>query len=60
MRDIFHYSPHVTRNKHNYTSILKIQQSLEIRVYGLLVQTHETRYLNHVRCLNILNRLLYC
>ena len=37
-----------------YTFILKIQQSLEIRVQGLLVQTYGRD------CLNILNRLLYC
>ena len=36
------------------TSILKIQQSLEKRVSGLLVQTYGTHYLN------ILNRLLLC
>ena len=35
MKDIFHYSSNVTRKKHNlHTSILKIQQSLEIRVKG--------------------------
>ena len=42
-----------------YTSILKIQQSLEIRVKGLLVQTYETHNLNHAPCLDILNQLLH-
>ena len=32
MEDIFHDSPNVTHKKHDLTSILKIQQSLEIPV----------------------------
>ena len=59
MKDIFHYSPNVTRKKHNL--YIHTQNTLKfgnksLRAFGANMK----HYLNHVPCLNILNPPLHC